>query len=41
MHMHNGHIKIIDNDHTKSEWDAYQNGKPMSTNKFFLARKKS
>jgi hypothetical protein len=41
MHMHNGRIKIIDNDHIESEWDAYQDGKQVSTNKFFLARKKS
>jgi len=39
--MHNGRIKIIDNDHLESEWEAYQDGKQMSTNKFFLARKKS
>jgi hypothetical protein len=39
MHMHNGRIKLIDNDHIESEWDAYKDGKHVSTEKFFLSRK--
>jgi hypothetical protein len=42
MHMHEGSITWVDDDHITSQWAAYQNGKPMEDHKMSmnLVRKK-
>jgi hypothetical protein len=40
MFMHDATIELVDDDHLKSEWVAYQEGKQLSTAKFDVKRKK-
>ncbi|MFL5328246.1 MAG: hypothetical protein ACJ8C4_04975 [Gemmataceae bacterium] len=42
MHMHEGSVTFIDDDHIESSWQAYQNGKPAGDQKMTmkLVRKK-
>jgi hypothetical protein len=42
MHMHEGTITIVDDEHFTSAWAAYQNGKPLPDHKMVmnLVRKK-
>ena len=42
MHMHEGTITIVDDDHIGWKWTAYQNGKPLDEHKVAmnLVRKK-
>ena len=39
-HMHQALIRVVDDDHIVSEWTYYAEGKPGSTAKFRLERKK-
>ena len=41
MHMHEGTIEWVDDDHIKSEWVGYHKGKPVGTAKFDLRRQKA
>jgi hypothetical protein len=36
MHMHEGSITVIDDDHIEWAWQAYANGKPMEDHKMSL-----
>ena len=40
MHMHNATIEFIDDDHFKSEWTSYDDGKPSGKAVFEMKRKK-
>jgi len=40
MHMHEATIELVADDHIRSAWTSYTNGKPDSTAKFDLKRKK-
>jgi hypothetical protein len=40
MHMHEGTIELVDNDHVKSHWTAWANGKPAGSSKVELTRQK-
>jgi hypothetical protein len=40
MHMHEATIELVADDHIRSAWTSYANGKPESTAKFDLKRKK-
>jgi hypothetical protein len=40
MHMHEGAIEWVDDNHIKSEWTAYVKGKPAGTAKIDLTRQK-
>lgn len=40
MHMHNGKITFVDDDHIKMEWVGYEDGKPSHQAKVELARSK-
>jgi hypothetical protein len=40
MHMHEAAIELIANDHIRSSWTSYNNGKPQMTAEFDLKRKK-
>ena len=39
VHMHSGQIQFEGADTLVAEWDVYQNGKRIDSNKFFLKRK--
>jgi hypothetical protein len=39
-HVHSGVIRIVDNDHLRSEWSFYIDGKPGDKQEFELVRKK-
>ena len=40
MHMHEASIELVGDDHIKSEWTMFNNGKRTETAKFDLKRKK-
>jgi hypothetical protein len=40
-HMHEATIELVDNNHIRSAWTSYNEGKPMSTAKFDLKRKEA
>jgi hypothetical protein len=40
MHMHEGSIEWVDDNHIKSEWVAYDKGKPIGASKIELKRQK-
>ena len=43
LHMHEGVVTLIDDDHIESSWQAYKDGKPAADHKITLklARKKN